>query len=1259
MDFQILGPLQVRRNGQSVALGTAKRRALLAILLVRANELVPRDRLIEDLWPEPPETATNTLQVYVGKLRKALEPERSPGAPGELLVTQTPGYMLRVEPDELDADRFERLLGEGRTASESNDAAGALERIRRALGLWRGPALADFAYDPFAQAEIARLEELRLDALEERIEAELALGSAGELIGELESLIKENPLREHLRGQLMLALYRSGRQAEALEVYRETRETLDDELGLEPSRPLERLQTAILRQEPALEVSIETPTWERRPQATPDDLAADATEVRKTVTVLVARRPSVRGMDPEALSREDKRFRSHLARIAGRYEGLIASSLGDEVMAVFGVPRVHEDDAFRAGCAAVDIRDALAGDEIAPIPSPRIGIATGEIVASDSRADPRSVVGEPVTAARELQSAAEAREILVGEETERLIRGRANVELVATEAGPAWRLDAIRRQRPAVGSLDTALVGRQSELGRLQEAFGHVTRDRKLGLFTILGVAGIGKSRLAQEFATQVADQALVVVGRCVPYGEGITFWALREIVNQLAAGELLPEGDEAQPIAEGLLEAIGVAAEAERGEIFWATRRLFAALAHERPLVVFFDDVHWAVPTFLDLVEYLAERTNDVPILLVCIARPELLEQRSNWTRGRPNSGYSLLERLPNRDCAALMRNLARRLAPETEARVLETAEGNPLFIEQLVAMLTERGGYKAELSIPPTIDALLSARLDRLGPGERAVISRAAVVGKEFSAEAAIDLLPEDGRAFGMRHLEALAGKEFIGAATGLGDAESFRFRHILIQQAAYRATPKLLRAELHERLVGWIQDPARARGEEQSEIVGYHLEQAFRYRAELDSVGEQELALAQQAAQHLAAAGEHAFRRGDMPATVNLLGRAAALPTPAGGAGLAALPELGYALFEIGEVEEATAVLAGAWERARADGDRRVEWRSAITRRRIEMYKDPRGIDLDALKAETETAIGALTEIADEAGLARAYMVLSDLHWSRGRLRETIDVATLAAEHARRAGTRREVGWALGQNALCAINGPMPVAEGLRWLEQTLEAEPENRTLDANLTGFVTVLEAMSGRFDEARRCITESRRLARDLGLIWQASVQELLSGYIELLAGDPVAAERDMLAAREGFREIGEGWFLSGVAVDLPRAVYEQGRYDDAFALVAAIDETPAPDCEWRIKRTGVPARLLARRGRLDEAEALAREGVALAADSEFVVLHADVLLDLAEVLDLAGSPEEARAATDEAMSIYERKGNVAAARKARSLMNVD
>jgi DNA-binding SARP family transcriptional activator len=1261
MEFQILGPLEVRDDVAEVALGAGKQqRALLAILLIHANELVSSDRLIEELWPEPPRTAANTLQVYVGKLRKALEPARARGDPAELLLTRSPGYVLRIDPDDLDAHRFERLLTEGRTAREASEHTTAAARLGQALELWRGQALADFTYDPFAQAEIARLEELRLDAVEERVDADLALGNAAELVGELETLIRDHPLRERLRGQLMLALYRSGRQAEALEAYRQTRVILDEQLGLTPSPPLERLHTAILRQEPALEVSTGLAAAERSAKAAPVEGVPAPSEVRKTVTVLTARVQGARGLDPEALGGEDGRRQAEVARTVARYGGTITSRFGSAVIAVFGIPRVHEDDALRAVSAALEIRDAQARRTIKADPptGTGIGVVTGEVLASGSGTGSDSVVGEAITAAGELQESAAPGEILLGEESERLVRGRATTERVATAAGPAWRLRDLAHERPAVGSLKTPLVGREPEVARLRDAFEQVARDRALHMLTILGPAGIGKSRLAQELASFAADRAGVLVGRCVPYGEGITFWPLREIVDELTAtgsstGQI-PDGHEARRLLDSLREAIGDAGTpGDREEIFWTARSLLEALGREQPLVVFFEDVHWAEHTFLDLVEYLAERVRGASILVVCIARPELLEQRPGWGHESLNAGNLALEPLPDRDCEALIANLARALAPATHARVLEIAEGNPLFIEQLVAMLAERGDRESEPPIPPTIAALLSARLDRLGPGVRAVIARAAVVGKEFSLAAVVELLPDDARRFAGRHLKALVGREMIESASSPGGVESFRFRHILIQQAAYDTTPKRVRAELHEHLATWISDPGPSGVAEHSEIVGYHLEQAFRFQAELGSIGDAELELARRGGGHLAAAGRRAFQRGDMPATANLLRRAAALSPSDGEAGLATLPELGYALFEIGEVDEASVVLADAEARARAAGDRQLEWRIVVTAARIEMYRDPEGIDLESLTAQTEMAIEVLGEFGDEAGLARAWMVLSDLHWSKGRLRRTSDAAGRAAEHARSTGNRREVGWALGQIALCAIHGPTTVAEGLSRLERLLAAEPENRTLDANLSGFVTVLEAMNGDFAEARRHIEESRAVARDLGLMWQAAVQELLSGYVELLAGDPVAAEHDMRSAGQLFREIGEGWFLSTVAIDLPRAVYEQGRYDDAFDLLGAVDDAPAPtDREWQIKRRGIPARLLARRGRLEEAERLAREGVALAADCEFLVLHADVLLDLAEVLDLAGRREDAAATAAEAVSLYERKGNAASARSA-------
>ncbi len=771
MEFQVLGPFEVRREGGPVPLGPAKQRTLLAILLVRANEIVSSDRLIEELWPEPPDTAGNALQVYVHKLRKALEPERRRGESGELLITRAPGYMLRVEPDQLDAGRFERLLGDGRAAAEAGDPATAARTLAQALELWRGPAYADFAYDPFAQAEIARLEELRLDAVEDRIEADLALGGAAELVGELEALIGDNPLRERLRGQLMLALYRAGRQADALEAYDEARRTLDEELGLAPSPPLQRLQTDILRQAPALEVSIEVADRPADLAATspePSGVAA-APEVRKTVTVLIARRPSVRGVDPEALSRDDKRYREHLARTVDRHGGTIASTLGDEVMAVFGVPRSHEDDAVRAVSAALEIRDAPAQDATVAGAAPRIGVASGEALGQrfgQRPADVRRRAGHRRARApgrRGGRGDPHRRGDRAARPRPRRGRGRGHRGgpgvASSRAAARAARSRLARQRRWSAAASSWAAYATRSSRSPASEAFACSRSWVRRGS----GSRGSPRSLRARPATRPPWSSG----GACRTARASRSGRCARSSASS-RAGRLGADGNEAGPIAEELRDAIGVAdASVEREEIFWATRSLFTTLAGERPLVVFFEDVHWAEPTFLDLVEYLAETAERAPIFLVCIARPELLEHRPDWTRERQNAGSLELEPLPDPECEALIGNLAGGLAPETKARVLETAEGNPLFIEQLVAMIAEARSADGELSIPPTIDALLSARLDRLGPGERAVISRAAIVGKEFSSDATLDLLPADAREFGERHLETLSRKEFIRPA------------------------------------------------------------------------------------------------------------------------------------------------------------------------------------------------------------------------------------------------------------------------------------------------------------------------------------------------------------------------------------------------------------------------------------------------------------------------------------------------------------
>jgi DNA-binding SARP family transcriptional activator len=1249
MQFQILGPLEVRRQGSPVAVGAAKQRALLAILLVHANELVSSDRLIDELWPQPPETAANTLQVYVGKLRKALEPGRARGAPAEVLITRAPGYMLRVEAGQLDAERFENLLADGSRAREAGESPTAAELLRDALALWRGDALADFIYEPFAQGEIARLEELRLSALEERIEADLGLGRHAALVGELEGLVREHPLRERLRAQLMLALYRAGRQADALEVYRDGRSWLAEELGIDPAPELQRLEGAILRQEAELEPPGEVAA---EPTA-PAEVATPSPETRKTVTVLVAARPAREGVDPEALRTLDEGYLDAARRAIERHGGSVESVLGDRVLAVFGIPRVHEDDALRAARAAMEL------------PGGQAGLATGEVVTGESGSAGSSLAGEPLARAGELADAAPAGGILLADATHRLLGEAARVEPAADGHQPAWRLlEVVPLPPPLSRPPEIPLVGRDGELAQLAGAFERAAHDPTVHLFTILGAAGIGKTRLAEEFASTVAGEATVLAGRCVPYGEGITFWPLREIVERLTAAQplarLLAGEEDAELVADRLTEAIGrTKASSSVEEIFWAFRRLLETISRDRPVVVVFEDVHWAEPTLLDLIEYLAERVRGAPILLLCLARPELLEGRPGWGGGKRNASSLFLERLSQTESEELIHTLAAGLPTTTRTRVQETAEGNPLFLEQILAMLAEGRMPEGEVPIPPTIQAVLAARLDRLGPGERAVIERAAVVGKEFPETAVAELVPDDARAFASRHMEALVGKELLNPVRSLRpDQESFRFRHVLIQQATYRAIPQRLRAGFHEQVADWLERSVGEGTAEYAESAGFHLEQTYRYRTELGPVGNEDRELARRAAHLLASAGGPAFVRGDMPASANLLERSASLLAADDRTRLELLPDLGYALFEIGELERANDVLGEAIEQARAHGDRGVEWNATVKRDNAMMYTNPEAMDPEGLVRDAQKAIEVLGELGDDLGLCRAWSLLGEAKWVMGRMAEATEADERAAEHARRAGSGREEAWALGAYAMALHYGPAPVAEGARKTERMLRDAEGDLGMEANLSGFLASLEAMQGRFDEARLHIAESCARLADLGLKWQFGVQELLGGHIELLARDPVAAERHMRTAKESFIAIGDRWFLSTVAVDLPRPAFERGRHEEARALVEAIEEVPAPaDLEWVIKRGSMRAKVLALDGRDEEAESLAREAVDVAAGTDLLNFHAGALIDLAEVLRGADRLDQAAGAAEEALGLYERKGNIVSAARARAFVD--
>ncbi len=533
MEFRVLGPLEILDDsGGVVHLRAAKERSLFLSLLLRANEVVSSERLIDDIWGEQrPESAANVIQTYVSHLRRLLQPGR-PSTNHELIVTQPPGYLLRLEPGQLDRDRFETLVTEAR--SQDNPES-AVELLREALALWRGPPLQEFAFEDFARTEIARLEDLRLLVTGERVELELRLGRHADLVGELEALVAEHPLREQLRGQLMRALYGSGRQAEALQAYKETRRLLVEELGIEPSLPLRELEQAMLRQDPALEsrgptvasdetlreVSSEPESTVERPRL-PD--------VRKTVTIvfsdLVDSSRLSRQLDPEAHRNLLARYFGEMSEVVERHGGIVEKYIGDAVMAVFGVPVLHEDDALRAVRAAVEMREALnvLNDELERSwgvrLAARIGVNTGEVIAGDHSQGHLFVTGKAVNVAKRLEEAAETSEILIGEATHRLVRDAVLVDRGTSrtvkhgEAVDGLSLLAVFAHAPGrFRRFDSPFVGRERQRSALQTVFGNAVSDRACHLLTVLGGAGVGKSRLVQEFVDALDDEVTVLQG--------------------------------------------------------------------------------------------------------------------------------------------------------------------------------------------------------------------------------------------------------------------------------------------------------------------------------------------------------------------------------------------------------------------------------------------------------------------------------------------------------------------------------------------------------------------------------------------------------------------------------------------------------------------------------------------------------------------------------------------------------------------------
>ena len=977
------------------------------------------------------------------------------------------------------------------------------------------------------------------------------------------------------------------------------------------------------------------------------EAVAPARETRKVVTVLfcdvIGSTELGERLDAEALRSLLARYFERMKTIVERHGGSVEKFIGDAVMAVFGVPIVHEDDALRALRAAVEMRAALPELGI----EGRIGVTTGEVVAGTEE---RLATGDVVNVAARLEQAAEAGEILVGDETFRLTRHAVEVETlpplpVKGKSTPleAHRLIAVHGDEGFARRLDTPLVGRHTELRRLRDAYTQALTSRSCQLFTVLGAAGVGKSRLAAEFLSSL-DNALVVRGRCLAYGEGITYWPVVEVVRQLPHVRLDASS------GHGIRTLLGEEQVATKEEIARAFRKLLEAVAATTPVVCVFDDVHWGEQTFLELVEHVADLSRDAPILLLCIARPELLERRPAWAGGKVNSTSVLLEPLDVAETAEMIASIS-SLEPESCSRILEAAEGNPLFVEQMVALVTESGD--GAVRVPPTIQALIAARLEQLDDAERVVLERGAVEGRLFHQGAVQALAPDEAQL--TQRLSALIRKELVRPdKPQFAGEDAFRFRHVLIRNAAYDALPKATRATLHESFAGWLSGHGTDLVELE-ELLGYHLEQAHRCRLDLGLVDDETVALGIQAADWLAAAGRRAVDRNDMPAGINLLDRAIKLRSDDDPARLSELPVLGRALLESGDWERAKHVLAEASERGRAVGDKRAAAYAALEICFLRLHTEA-DVTHAEIAAELAEAARAFEEIGDQAGLARTLTLAGRLPFWSGDLVASIAQLERAATLAGMAGSRVDELEALTALIAVMIEGPATLADARDRADHLATLTSGSSRPDVILLRMRADIERLLGNLAGARAYAASAKALAQELGLaVLLATGVARTIAEIELSAGDLAAVERELAPACDLLQKADDWGHLVSMLPYLMDALYPLGRAEEIAARLDVAElRRMEEDHDAQVGIRRARAKLNAARGDLAGAAALAREAVARGQGKTYLLTHARVLEDLAEILELDGSDADAAEALDQAIAIYERKGCTAPAERARA-----
>ncbi len=1029
--------------------------------------------------------------------------------------------------------------------------------------------------------------------------------------------------------------------------------------------------------------------------------ALPAHEVRKTVTLVFC---DLKGstalgetLDPEALHEVKERYFKAMAAEIERHGGKIEKYIGDAIMAVFGLPRAHEDDALRAVRAVDGMRRALAqvnrdlqaryGVTLAN----RTGVNTGEVVANDDPgADQKLATGDAVNVCARLEQAAPENEVYLGDITYRLVRDAVHAVPVEpltlkgkAEPVPAWQLVEVHGQDGHIRRHDTPLVGREPELEALRRAVDEVRSGVQPRLVTVIGDAGVGKTRLVHEVMHGLAAGSRLLSGRCLPYGEDITFWPLLQIVREAAGigeNDLPAEavaklgacaGD--KDVADRLASICGLSQTAfPLADINWAARRFLARQAARAPLLVFVDDIHWAAPAFLDLLLQLLDSDALGAVLMLATSRHDLLELRPDW--GQQRGALRLV--LQPLDSAATAQVVADRLgpsglSPDLVRRIVHSSEGNPLYVEQMLSMLIDSGALKrngdgwavvqgaATPAVPPTIQALLEARLDQLARAERLTVEPAAVIGLEFGSAAVAALAPTAVQATLPAHLDTLTRKQFIRSSVSATPDTSFRFAHHLVRETVYNGLLKRARANMHLAFVRWV-DRQNADADQAvtfEPILGYHLEQAYGYLRELGPLDEEGRAIGSDAAKRLSSAGRRAAGRGDTHAAASLLRRAAALLQPDNPGRIALLPELGEALMGLGDFAGARVAYDEALATASRTGDLRCVAACQIGQALLALHSGQQGEHWGEEALKTASAlIPELETHALHSEAAMAWRLSVMVHGIAGRFSAVDAAVARSIHHARLAGNERLVArnsWTLLQSAL---HGPLSVNEALPLCQKLLDAGVRDRQVEGHALCALAQLRAMNGELESARALYKRSRAQLRDLGLSVLDASTGINLAQVELRGGDLRIAQAELRCDYEFLAGKGETYFRSTIAGLLARVVRDLGRDDEAMELtrvaerISATDDTES-NALWRAVR----ATLIARAGDYAAAEALAREAVDLVWTTESPLLKADVLAELTTVLGLSGDVDASRTAAEASAAQYALKGDIVQAQRLQAI----